>query len=533
MAGFVVLFHGINQSIDFIAPVFGTLIISAIWFYKANQYIQKEGFGRGSYLSVIFLIVLFVPFFVLGIFPEILAGKTGVSAGTSRWALLYLSVPSIGYFGTKKHSAGRGGLTALGHLLILLTGWFLGQWIGIIFFSLPLITILYFILYHLAQVILPTSVPESQEEIKQKFRAFTFYIWGVQFPFWAARSNAARDADMRISGDYFKGFGNPGIVWTHSHQVVGQSAGIEFNEVAGPGILFTERYERPVAIVDLRTQLRTVVDLKAVTKDGIPITAVLFTSFKIDQDDWSKWSKEDRHRVWRASPILQNGLKIDREIGSYPYSTARVHAVLSTAGVSADDTSPDVYWDEIIVERIAREARIVLSERNLNKLWLPEKDGAGKSALDEIANEINKRAKPRLQELGVQLFASRIVNFILGEDDKIRKRHVESWRAIWQQKIQERIISAESETITLQENARIYTRATLLQTVAKSLRRAREIDPHLSKYVIALHFMSTLEDLLRSSPTENAEEQQKKISEWRESVLLYKRTNKNRYDKKL
>jgi len=529
----VALFHGINKSIDFIAPILSMLILGSFWFYRASQYIQKEGWGRGGYLSVIFLIVLAIPFSILGIFPEFFSEETGIHASSIRWVLLYLSAPVIGYFGTKKHSKGRGGFVALGHLLILLAGWLLGRWVGIIFFSLPLIAVLYFILYHLAQVILPTSVPESQEEIKQKFKAFAFYMWGIQYPFWAVKSNAARDIDMRIPGDYFKEFGNPGIVWTHSHQVVGQSSGIEFNEVAGPGILFTERYERPVAIVDLRTQLRTVADLKAVTKDGISITAVLFTSFKIDQDDWSAWDKEERHRVWRVSPILQNGLKVDREIGSYPYSTARVHAVLSTAGVSDDETSSDIYWDEIIVERVSREARIVLSERNLNKLWTPEQDGAGKSALDEIANEINKRAKPRLQELGVKLFASRIVNFILDEDDRIRKRHVESWRAIWQQKIQEKIIAAEAETIALQENAQIYTRATLLQTISKSLRRAREIDPHLSKYVIALHFMSTLEDLLRGSPTENAEEQQKKLAEWRESVLLYKRTNKSRYDKKL
>jgi len=411
------------------------------------------------------------------------------------------------------------------HLSVLLMGWLRGEWIGVIFVSLPIFAIFYFLLFHHAQIVFPASNPENKKEKNNKFWAMFWYMWGAQYPFWAAESSATRNIEKRVDGNYFKDFGLPGIVWMHSHQVVGQSLGVEFNNADGPGITFVEQYERPIGIVDLRTQLRPL-PFDAVTKDGIPIKAFIFMSFKIDQDDWSEWDKETRHRVWRVSPILQDGLKPDENIdSSYPYSAARIHAVLSTSSISSstdDDATPDIYWDKIVVQRVVKEARLVLSERTFDELWVPKEDSRGASALDEIARDVKERAVPRLQEIGVQLFASRVVNFVFDEDDPLREQLMTTWISSWEQRISSIKLDGETAAGRLRAQARTSAKATFLASVAESLARARNVNDALPKQVVALNFIATLEGMLDATNMEDVEQQSAKLEAWK----LFMRSNR-------
>ena len=522
-SGTLTLFDGLNQSLHILLTWVFAFVLTGTWVYLSIKFIRDEGFGRGLYLSVLSLLMIGLPFLVLYTFPRWLARSASqydftshMSEGVIRWFFLYMIFCPLSFFMTKEHGRKRALLTMSGHLTLILAGWLMGMWFGILFLSIPVLIIFYIILYHLAQVIIPSSDPESKKEMKNKFLALFWYLWGNQYPFWTAKDSACRDFDKKIDGNYFKEFGAPVVIWTHSHQVVGLSSGIEFVRVSGPGITFAGRYERPEALVDLRAQLRTE-ELNTTTKDGIVISALLFLSFKIDPEkwaEWNKWDREEKHRLLRYAPILRNGLEIDREIGSFPYSTARVQAALSTFSIKPDATEGNnsmVYWDEIVVQRAVYEARLVLSKRNLNQFWEPEKDHRGKSALDEIGAEIKERLTPRLKEMGVQLMASRIVNFTLADDSPIRERQIKSWEERWEQKRKTALTNGKAVAKLTTEKAEAYGTTAKMDVYKTALDRAREIHADLPKHVVAFQYISSnVESLLKSSDEKDSQEERER-----------------------
>lgn len=509
------------------------LILGAIWIYNTiNNYKENDAF-KGTYYSVIMFIVVIVFPYSFILLTEILAyqaferGFFEIDRDTIlvilRWLGLFGVLPPLCFVITYKKSKFKSTIIFLRHLFVLLGGWLLGKWAGIIFFSIPIFTIFYLRLYHTAPMIYPASNPESKEEKKKKFWAFFWYVWGLQYPVWIAESSAARDTEIRVEGDYFEDYGSPGITWAYSHQAIGYSVGIEFTRVDGPGITFTTQYERPEAIVDLRTQLRPT-PFEAITKDGIAVNAIVFIAFKIDPENWAGWEREKRHRVLRVSPILEKGFELDQKIGSYPYSTARVHAALSRTSIrqpkeEEENQDPKVYWDEVVVQHVVKQASLALSERNFDEMWAPKIDGRGKSALDEIAEEIKEKAVPGLEEMGIILFSSRVVNFIIDKEDPLRKQLTESWLKKWEHKVAQINLEANTEAEKLRTEAESAAKHNFLNTVNHSLRKARNIDQDLPKQVVALNFISTLEGLLEGLDDENSAEKIAKLEAWKKFIL--------------
>ncbi len=68
------------------------------------------------------------------------------------------------------------------HVLIFFFGLIVGGWMGILFISLPLFLVCYYVLYKLAFVLLPVSNPEDRAERWKRFVILASYTWGIQFP---------------------------------------------------------------------------------------------------------------------------------------------------------------------------------------------------------------------------------------------------------------------------------------------------------------------------------------------------------------
>ena len=63
------------------------------------------------------------------------------------------------YSSTYKNGKFRGVVTYLGHLSVFGLGWILGRWVGIFLISFPVLIFYYYMLFHLAMVVVPTSDP--------------------------------------------------------------------------------------------------------------------------------------------------------------------------------------------------------------------------------------------------------------------------------------------------------------------------------------------------------------------------------------
>lgn len=548
-----------NTAMDTWAGRILTVGLSIVLLVYTRKRIQKDGWGKGLYMGIMAIVEAILLVIIIYYIPEKISNKINYSGNAIviRWGIIYLLALSYSYFLTNKMSNKRGVFFVFIILTTLLVGWIYDHWAGMLFISMPILSIYFHIIQKVAQVIFPASNPEDQEEIWQKTRAFLVYLFGIQHPIWFANANASREYETKIDGDQTKDIGRPGVIWTHSHQVAGISKNIEFNRVAGPGIIFTKQYEVPVALVDLRTQVRVSL-IDAVTKDGmkIPLTTVIV--FVIDKKSWSRADYAKlRHTTGR-------NYDIDHNVGSYPYSSGRVRTVLSTSGINNGAGNP-IHWDEWVAKQMEHATREIISARSLDELWRPQNDKQGASALEEMAQELKKVLTDKLAEIGITLLVARVINYRLEyclkkpekleaakktespkdaensknsensekpdeqqkpdeklvKTDPIVQQNINIWRSYWEQRITE--TNADIEFIYRDEieKAHAYSKSVLLSAVADSIRKAHQIHEDLPRHVIAQYFVHALEEYVKGQPGLNIEASKKRL-EGIKDILFYR-----------
>ena len=512
-----------NKGMDIIVSLVCLILLARAVVSYTYHRIQKDGWGKGIYLGALAFLEAILLVVLIYLLPLLLARvlNNRFSVSSIRWVVLYLWA----FLMWRIFSRQNGGRRSLNSIFLVLTifllGWQYNHWLGILLVSVPILWILIHAMDKLAQVVLPAASPEDKNEKWLKTRAYRKYMLGIQYPFRVATKKAGRDLDERVPGDPTNDFGVPGIVWTWSHQVVGLSRGVEFDRVDGPGTIFTNLFEAPIALIDLRTQLRTST-IEAVTKDGMKVPAVVFMAFAIDKDKWPKadWPKAFASRIRHLFP---DNLELDHAQGSYPYSSSRVRSILSTAGINTvtqDGERPEVYWDEWVVKQVERAAREVLSERSLDELWRPRNDGPGVSALDEMSQSLRGLIAPKLTEVGVNLFAARIVNFQFDEDSQVARQNIKTWSTYWQQQVVEAQADAEAIYREEIEKAHAFSKSILLDAIAEGLSAARNINEDLPRHVIAQYYVHALEEYIKKQPGLDAAESKKRLEDMK-SFLLY------------
>lgn len=424
---------------------------------------------------------------------------------TIRWGLIFVAVFAAAYGAGHEHGKNRWVVSAVGHILVLAIGWFFFYWMGIFFISIPAIAAYYGALYSLANIIIPASDPENREEKKKKFFVLASYAWGAQSPITVVDGHAWKKHEPRISGDitwelaefpipFLNKLQRPGLIWTRAHQVATVSGGTKFKRVEGPGVAFTGKLERLDQVFDLRLQLRTR-EIEVVSKDGIRFNVRYFTGFRIDRDEWSK---ELYDKIRPLNPLLRGADKVTYTKGSFPFSHARVQAALGTTSTKVSEGSPLIFWDQWAMNVIEDQTRKAISQKNLDEMWRPAIDTPLANAMDVIANEIKTNSEIILRSAGILLVVSRVVNFTFpypdGQADEFAKQQLASWGSEWARKRNDILAEAEAEAERAQQEARAYAESALLNSIAEGLKRTHAINPELPRHVIAMRFLSSLQD---------------------------------------
>jgi hypothetical protein len=277
----------------------------------------------------------------------------------------------IVYAETRRYGGRRGLYSVLGHLAIVFLGLHIGPYWGLVFVSLPLLFAYYYLLYRFAEILIPASNPGDPKEKLNRFKILIWYTWGLQFPIIVVDDPASMKFDVRIQGNSFQTlFGIPGYIWAPMPQAIGTTRGTNFSRVEGPGAIYTGPYERPLDVIDLRTQLRTT-EVNAITQDGVPIKAIVLTSFAIDREPWGR---SLYNRLKFENPMLTGGMESDHGNSHFRYSRARVRAALSMEGVQTSIIGPvgslSLRWDEQVLNMVAEAARRVISEEPTGPIML-------------------------------------------------------------------------------------------------------------------------------------------------------------------
>jgi len=217
---------------------------------------------------------------------------------------------------------------------------------------------------------------------------------------------------------------------------------------------------------------------------------------------------------------LQQGMSINSDpYISFPFSEARVRAALSASSIDSsenNDQQSERFWDEVAVQRVLGIARLVLSERKFDELWVPRKnDSRGAGAIDEMSNDILDRAKIELEKMGVELFSARIVNFSLEEDSSVYQQLKDAWLFKWDKKIEKIKFEGEAEAEKLKMRAKMDSRRVFMDTISETLQRAKNIDKKVLQQLTTLNFISTLEKLIEDMEEyDNVDQQTARISAW-------------------
>ena len=315
-----------------------------------------------------------------------------------RWGEIALAFGVATYIFGHEYGGKRWLNSWLGHFAVIFLGLFIGGWPGILFVSIPILTAYYFALYNLAIIVLPASNPEDRMERRMRFNILASYTWGIQSPQSVADDNSWKAPEMRIPGDFTWDFSDfpvpiieklkwrPGLIWTRAHQAAAITGGTKFKRVDGPGLVFTGALERAEQIFDLRLQIRSN-KIEVVSKDGVSFKAVVFTAFRIDNENWGE-KTYDKIRPMNA--LLRGGQKLTHTIGSFPYAHLRVQAALGTTSTKAAAGNQIIYWDQWAINVVESITRKIISQKNLDELWRPADDKKFANALDVIASSLSE-----------------------------------------------------------------------------------------------------------------------------------------------
>ncbi|MBI5933431.1 MAG: hypothetical protein HY867_06950 [Chloroflexi bacterium] len=451
-----------------------------------------------------------------------------------RWGLILVGIFVAAYAMGHEHGKNRWFISAIGHIAVIAIGWFFFYWMGIFFITIPAIAAYYGALYSLANIILPASDPEDRVEKRKKFFVLGSYAWGAQSPITVVDGHAWKKHEPRIPGDitwepaefpipFLNKLQRPGLIWTRAHQVSTISGGTKFKRVDGPGVAFTGKLERLDQVFDLRLQLRTR-EIEVVSKDGIRFNVRYFTAFRIDKENWSK---ELYDKIRPLNPLLRGADKLTHTKGSFPFSHARVQAALGTTSTKAGDPSQLIFWDQWAMNVIEDQARKVISQKNLDEMWRPADDFKFANAMDVIANETKANAEIVLRAAGILLVVARVVNFSFpysdGQADEFAKQQLASWGSEWARKRNDILAEAEAEAERAQQEARAYAESVLLNSFAEGLQKTHEINPELPRHVIAMRYLSALQDYIHKKPAdaEENEETLKRMADLQEVLTLW------------
>ncbi|MFZ5857130.1 MAG: hypothetical protein ACOYZ6_09875 [Chloroflexota bacterium] len=461
-------------------------------------------------------------------------GQFAWTFSSIRWGVLLLAFFAAAYLLGREHGKNRWLISAVGHVAVIAIGWIVNFWMGIIFISIPIIVMYYGALYDLANVVLPASNPEDRAEKKKKFFVLASYAWGTQAPLTVVDDHAWKKYEPRISGDitwefsefpipFLNKLQRPGLIWTKSHQVAAISGGTNFRRIDGPGVIFPSKLERLDQVFDLRIQLRTR-EIEVVSKDGIRFIARYFTAFRLDKDEWNK---ELYDKIRPLNPLLRGADKLSYTKGSFPFSHARIQATLSTTSTKVSEGTPLILWDQWVMNVVEDQTRKIISQKNLDEMWRPTNDYKFANAMDVIAIELKANSELALRAAGILLVAARVVNFkfLFTEEqgDEIAKQQIHTWGSEWERKRHGILAEAEAEAERAQQEARAYAESLLLNSIAEGLQKTHEINPELPRHVIAMRFLSSLQDYVHkemSEEEEGEEEKNNKTSEKEKREML-------------
>ena len=210
-------------------------------------------------------------------------------------------------------------------------------------------------------------------------------------------------------------------------------------DVLGTGLHFLRRFETLREVFDLRDQFRTVAEIKAMTKDGIPVTA---------RDVQMSFRLRTRHNRMRT------------ESDPYPYSIAALRDAAYNKVVGTGGSAP---WPDAVAGAIGGQLRSMIARRRLDDLIGPTAADARAVMQGEF---FNLAARKKYARMGAEVLWVSLGHF--ENPHEVAVQRIRTWQAGWQRlgKITE--AEAQAERLRMEEHLRGEAIIHLVESLERS-----------------------------------------------------------------
>ena len=348
----------------------------------------------------------------------------------------------------------------------------IGHWLSCLTILLPTGLICGVALVWLSHHLLPLH---KDQDWRQTLECLITFALGANRPYYVIESGELVE---RVSGNAGASTAGAGIVLTGCDHTVALYSGLTFKGVYDPGVAFTDRFVQVQEIIDLRPQLRTF-NVRAITRDGIPVHVVAFVPF----------------RIGAGSRQPQLG-------GSFPFRKSAVFSVVHGQPVEHRREQRDAgvteyrkqrKWDELVPMVATRLLQDIISEYtfdDLCALYQPEWDPR-----DEIKQKWLGRLRIHMKTWGIQILGGGIAN-LLPSDPSVLSERVASWRAEQMRRMAARLGESEAAALQVVELARAQAQAEMIRGISQAFEQLGVDDREVTTEVILIRFVEALEGMI-------------------------------------
>ena len=352
-------------------------------------------------------------------------------------------------------------------------------WISIAALILwPLILYLIFLIF-VSFFLLPIEIKNWRQWFTPA-EALVNFARGINYPYYSF-DEETNELDRQLEGNIVIRGGGPGIILLRPEHAVVLHRGSKVTRVAGEEVVFTERLERVLDLVDLRGHILVMLGVKATTKDGIGIKFVLIIICRVDPTG----APDDSQRL-------------------YPFNPETVARVVHGQNVEEDKRQK---WQELVMQKARKAAYDVMSTYVLDRLLAAEEPDDIPRA--EIKARIKDRLTAEMADSGIDILGVAMGNIEPDEEPghepgraempaiSVTEQRVSSWQAKWQRRVTERTARGEAEAIRIVEEARAKALTELVNAVEEGFRvMASHGNAAEPGKVIALSFVNAVEQML-------------------------------------
>jgi regulator of protease activity HflC (stomatin/prohibitin superfamily) len=360
-----------------------------------------------------------------------------------------------------------------GYCGLCIVGYLAAGWMGLLTITFPSVAIFWIGLYRISAYILPL---QDKSQRPQAFRSLLTFTMGTNYPYYVARDGKLSE---HVSGNAFNQFfAGPGIVIAGCDQAGYRTDGIRVLGIAEPGVTFTQMFEQPPKVVDLRPQL-CAFDIDALTKDGIPVKVLTFVPF----------------RIYRGAK--------EAELGNpFPFRRRAIFDAVARQPVERGPREEDERehpWNTDLIPMVAtRTVQDIISRYNVDELCAA--DDPDRDPRIEILEQMKADLKKDMIPYGIEVLGGGIANLV-PKDRAVLERRINNWRTEWVRQILVEISEGNAERKRQIEKARAEAEAEVVLRLGQIVEQCLADGP-ATQTAITLRFIDCLGEIVSETESQ-------------------------------